>query len=802
MKKLGVIFFLMIFLFGCQDESTFNEDHPTVEKLQSIVLLIVGDTQNRIIPKGFNIKLKVTGIYDSGKTEDITSTVNWNSSIENIVKIKDGNVTGVNIGETSVNAIIDGIKSNTITLQVTDAVLESIQLTPTNSQLAKGNSLALSALGVFSDKSVINITNKVKFDLSKEGIVTINGSSVKAVNLGDIDIIANYQGIKSNRSLISVTDAQLTSIQLTSSHSTISKGYSSTLKAIGIYSDNTTSDITSNVKWNISNPVILTIKNNLVYGETIGEANVTATLQTTVSNPISIKVTNAIITAINISPDNLTLGKGETATLSAKAIFSDGTINDITKSVSWNISDNNIAAISDGNITALNLGKATVTATNGSIISNTTSLTVSSAVLKSIRIRSDFPDATSIFVVKGQKVLFNAEGIYSDNSKKDITSQVNWISSNPSIAVAERATVHNVVYGQVTGVGIGQAQLMATSNNIESNKITIKASGAILIGITVKADTNSIAKGNVMQVKAEGEYSDGIVKNITDSVNWISQDSNIATVDNGLVKGVNVGNVSIEASQGSTSSNQLPITITDAVLSAIDISPKVVNLLPGNSQEILVKNVYSDGSTNLTYNPSSLWSSSDSNVAGVSIFLKPTIVAKNSGLTQISLTDGNIKSNTISVNVCGNLAGPCLGIVQIGNKKMTNSPSLAYLSSLEPPFDSYMNASEEGNNTGPHPGKFVSMTFEQGKAWCSRLNTIRFNKHITWRIATDDELKTLFNDSGDMFASRGWPVGRGYYGTLTDGGYFSRSLLSGITIGDTPPETGYISCVVELRGDN
>lgn len=181
-----------------------------------------------------------------------------------------------------------------------------------------------------------------------------------------------------------------------------------------------------------------------------------------------------------------------------------------------------------------------------------------------------------------------------------------------------------------------------------------------LIGITVKADTNSIAKGNVMQVKAEGEYSDGIVKNITDSVNWISQDSNIATVDNGLVKGVNVGNVSIEASQGSTSSNQLPITITDAVLSAIDISPKVVNLLPGNSQEILVKNVYSDGSTNLTYNPSSLWSSSDSNVAGVSIFLKPTIVAKNSGLTQISLTDGNIKSNTISVNVCGNLAGPCL----------------------------------------------------------------------------------------------------------------------------------------------
>lgn len=159
----------------------------------------------------------------------------------------------------------------------------------------------------------------------------------------------------------------------------------------------------------------------------------------------------------------------------------------------------------------------------------------------------------------------------------------------PSIAVAERATVHNVVYGQVTGVGIGQAQLMATSNNIESNKITIKASGAILIGITVKADTNSIAKGNVMQVKAEGEYSDGIVKNITDSVNWISQDSNIATVDNGLVKGVNVGNVSIEASQGSTSSNQLPITITDAVLSAIDISPKVVNLLPETVKKFLLR---------------------------------------------------------------------------------------------------------------------------------------------------------------------------------------------------------------------
>src|SRR6185312_4700256 len=95
-----------------------------------------------------------------------------------------------------------------------------------------------------------------------------------------------------------------------------------------------------------------------------------------------------------------------------------------------------------------------------------------------------------------------------------------------------------------------------------------------LQAITVTPASASIATGQTQAFTAYGIFSDGSATDITSSVSWSSSATGVATIAaTGLATGVSAGNANIVATSGTVQSSPVPLTVTAAVLTEIDIAP-------------------------------------------------------------------------------------------------------------------------------------------------------------------------------------------------------------------------------------
>jgi uncharacterized protein YjdB len=171
-----------------------------------------------------------------------------------------------------------------------------------------------------------------------------------------------------------------------------------------------------------------------------------------------------------------------------------------------------------------------------------------------------------------------------------------------------------------------------------------------------------------MQFFAYGTYSDGSVTNITSNVTWSSDNSNIAYIDvTGLVTGESAGQADISASQDGINSPAvvLPVIVSAAtptsttpglMLVSIAItqpSTLSINLILAGTktQQFQATGTYSDGSTKVITTLVT-WSSSASNIAGISSAGLATGIAV--GTTLITASMPGITSKPVTVNVTAN----------------------------------------------------------------------------------------------------------------------------------------------------
>ena len=86
----------------------------------------------------------------------------------------------------------------------------------------------------------------------------------------------------------------------------------------------------------------------------------------------------AALTSVTVSPSNAGILKGSSQQFAASGTYTDGTVRDVTTSVTWSTSDANVAVMSNstgtnGQATALNDGTVTITASIGNLSGSTTS---------------------------------------------------------------------------------------------------------------------------------------------------------------------------------------------------------------------------------------------------------------------------------------------------------------------------------------------------------------------------------------------------------------------------------------------
>ncbi len=180
------------------------------------------------------------------------------------------------------------------------------------------------------------------------------------------------------------------------------------------------------------------------------------------------------VSAITVTPTNASISVGSTQQLSAVATYSDGSAPKVIGSATWTTSNAADATVSTtGLVTAVSAGTAppasvTITATSGAV-SGSTTVSITTAALQSITITS-VPSPATISKTSGSTVLMAATGNYADNTMADITTSVNWVSSDVNVVTVTNAGLVTAATNSVAG---NTATITATSGTITSNTITV-----------------------------------------------------------------------------------------------------------------------------------------------------------------------------------------------------------------------------------------------------------------------------------------------------------------------------------------
>ena len=218
---------------------------------------------------------------------------------------------------------------------------------------------------------------------------------------------------------------------------------------------------------------------------------------------------------------------------------------------------------------------------------------------------------------------FIATGIYSDNSKKDITASVSWNSDNQTIATITSA-------GLVSAISTGSVKISASFDGVSSNdggiSGALNVTAAALVSISILPTNPVKVLGLDVKFTATGTYTDNSTHNITQQVTWTSSDTAVAVISNapgteGTAAPVTTGSTVISASLSSITSNDSgessTLTITDAELVSIAVTPTNLSTPLGVNQSFSATGTFTDATTQ-DITAQVTWASNDTGIATIS----------------------------------------------------------------------------------------------------------------------------------------------------------------------------------------
>jgi len=540
---------------------------------------------NPSIANGTTKQFTATGTYSDSTTQNITLSVTWSSSTGSVATISNtagsnGLATSVAVGSTTIRAAL-GIVSGTTTLNVTNATLSSIAVTPTNPSIVNGLTKQFIATGTYSDATTQDISSLVTWNSSTLGVATISNATASkglatSVAPGSTTITATL-GV-SGTTTLTVTNATLSSIVVTPVNPSIARGLTKQFIATGTYSNNTTQIITSLVTWSSSTVSVATISNaagsnGLATSAAAGSTTITATLGA-VSGTTTLTVTNATLSSIVVTPVNPSIAKGLTRQFTATGIYSDASTQDISSLVTWSSSNGSVATISNaagsnGLATSIVVGFTTIKAIDPTtLIEGTTILTVTNAVLTSLDVTPVNPS-----IANGRTQQFTATGTFSDLTTLNMTSLVTWSSSSLPVATISNAAGSKGLATALASSGSDTTTITATDPiTSTSGNTTLTVTNAVLNSIAVTPANPSIAVGATQQFIATGTFTSGPAQDLTSSVTWSTTNGSVATIGNavgfsGLATAVSAGTTTIIAIDPITSvTGTTTLTVTAVIV--------------------------------------------------------------------------------------------------------------------------------------------------------------------------------------------------------------------------------------------
>lgn len=222
-------------------------------------------------------------------------------------------------------------------LNITNATtLTALEITPATTTVPVGIATQFRAQGSFSDGSNQDLTSSVTWTSGDPAVATVNdlGGVSGVAPGGPVTITAAFEGISATGT-VSVSNAVLESIAVTSVSTSLPVGATQQLTATGQFSDGTSLDLTPGVTWGSTDAAIVDVSaSGLALGVSAGQASATAVLNA-VTGTLLLTVTPLTEREFLITPDRvgntvsvrqLDLATGQTTLVSTPAVGSGPTM--------------------------------------------------------------------------------------------------------------------------------------------------------------------------------------------------------------------------------------------------------------------------------------------------------------------------------------------------------------------------------------------------------------------------------------------------------------------------------------------
>jgi uncharacterized protein YjdB len=584
-------------------------------------LVITPAVNTAAVTVGQTAQFQAFAIYtESGHQttqENVTSSVTWSSSVVGVASINSsGLATGVSGGLSIISASLQGSfgplsATSNLTVGTTSGgggsggetrALTSVSVIPGSQNLtAVGEVAQYIAIGNYSAApSSANLTDLATWQssdttiaqVSSTGAVTGEGvgtATITALATGPDGSVVTGSGTVtvinpiSSRLLVALNVSPGSQI-LTAS------GQTAQFIAIGTYNSSPLSaDLTDSVTWQSSDSSIATVNaSGIVTAVGTGSATITA-LGTasdgsvvTGAGIVTVQAGSSgtrILTSLTVIPSSQTL----TAATQTASFIAIGTYNiapltaDLTSSVTWESSTNNVATINaSGVATAVAAGTTTITAlgtaTDGSVVSASGTLSVNTSTV-GVRLLTGLTVSPGVQVLTGtnQKADFSDYGTFNTSpTSLNLTTSSTWSSSDNNVATVDAGT------GVVTSVGAGTATITAQATGPDGSQLSATGTVTvvtattpptrILTTLTVIPPSQTVnSAGESTQFLAIGTYNVApLTADLTDQVTWVSSDTTVASVTStGVATALALGETTITAI--ATATDGSPIVATASI---------------------------------------------------------------------------------------------------------------------------------------------------------------------------------------------------------------------------------------------
>lgn len=505
----------------------------------------------------------------------------------------------------------------------TSIPVQSISLDKTNINLKVGEDYTLTAT-VYpldaTDKTLI-------WESSDENIVTVADGKVMAVAEGSATITAMTADGTISTSCSVTVEANVIpveSISLDKTSISLNVGEDYTL-TVTVYPLDATDKA---VEWRSFDESIATVVDGKVTAVSVGSTTIVVeTPDGEIYAGCTVDVTEIIsVESVSLSESEITLVIGETKAITATVLPENAT----NKALRWSISGTDVATVEDGLVTAVGVGRTIL------IVSSNDGGKYKTCVINvtdgSVPIQSISLNESTINMEIGESETLEATVLPENATDKSVT----WTSEDPTIATIEDGVVTAVAEGHTTIIATGSDGITWAGCSVYVTDPNPSVKSVSLNESTLEIDLgeNSTLTATVMPYNA-----------VDKSVIWESSDTDVATVANGVITAVGVGETTIKVT---TVDGGFTAT---CIVTVVDNSIHVTGVSFENDTESIEQNktitlVPIIAPTNAT-NTNVTWESSDTDVATVNSNGVVTGVMPGEATITVTTEDGSFTATCV-----------------------------------------------------------------------------------------------------------------------------------------------------------